>query len=187
MREERVNVSQFGDRVHIAMPKCRDWAELDKAEVRRLVRELRHAAGMPKVITLCGSTRYRADFERAQRAWTAAGYIVLTVGWFAHDETGKHKEDVIGEEAAAQLDELHKQKIDLSDEVLVINTNGYAGASTAGEIRYAFETGVKVSVLNEKAHNGPSSHPQSNFPTCSRPATCAICIAREASGWRWEA
>ena len=45
------------------------------------------------------------------------------------------------------LDKMHRQKIDLSDEIYVINPGGYIGESTKSEIEYAKRKGKKVSYL----------------------------------------
>ena len=60
------------------------------------------------------------------------GHIVLSVGAFMHADS-----EPISEEQKAALDELHKRKIDLADEVLVLNVGGYIGSSTRSEIEYA--------------------------------------------------
>ena len=88
----------------------------------------------PTVVCLCGSTRFKADFIVANFRETMRGKIVLTVGWFSHADAEAYT-PTPAEKAA--LDELHKRKIDLSDEVLVINRDGYIGESTRSEIEYA--------------------------------------------------
>ena len=45
------------------------------------------------------------------------------------------------------LDELHKRKIDLADEVFVLNVGGYIGESTRSEIEYAQEHQKKIRYL----------------------------------------
>ena len=40
---------------------------------------------------------------------------------------------------------MHKRKIDMADEIFVINVGGYIGSSTRSEIEYAKSTGVTVS------------------------------------------
>ena len=47
------------------------------------------------------------------------------------------------------LDDMHKRKIDMSDEIFVINVNGYIGDSTKSEIEYAIKTGKKVNYLED--------------------------------------
>jgi hypothetical protein len=88
----------------------------------------------PVIVCLCGSTRFKDTFETAQRNETLAGKIVLTVGMFVHlegiDMSGPVKQ---------MLDSLHIHKIDLADEVLVLNVNGYVGDSTRREVLYALK------------------------------------------------
>lgn len=99
----------------------------------------RHHAPLPApplVAVLCGSTRFREAFEEAQANLTHEGKIVLSVGSFP-GELGHAKEDLYGTEHAAFLDELHKRKIDIADEIHVLNVDNYVGSSTRSEIQYA--------------------------------------------------
>lgn len=88
---------------------------------------------LPLIICLCGSGRFREAFEQAEFDETLAGKIVLTIGCNCHDvarskELAHHK---------PMLDELHLRKIDLADEVLILNVGGYIGDSTRRELAYA--------------------------------------------------
>lgn len=94
-----------------------------------------------KVITLCGSTRFKEDFERMNKELTLAGNIVLSVGCFGHAG------DVFTEDQKVMLDDIHKRKIDMADEIYVINKDGYIGNSTRSEIAYAARTGKKVTFM----------------------------------------
>lgn len=47
------------------------------------------------------------------------------------------------------LDDMHKRKIDMADEIYVINVGGYIGSSTQSEIEYAKATGKAVRYLEE--------------------------------------
>ena len=102
----------------------------------------------PTVVCLCGSTRFYKEFMKANYEETIKGKIVLSVGFFPHSSEEAHGEKIgITEEQKLMLDELHKRKIDLADEILVINVNGYVGESTAGEIAYAISHGKKIKFL----------------------------------------
>ena len=96
----------------------------------------------PKIVCLCGSTRFPGAWEAAARRETLAGRIVLSVGMFGHQEGL----DMAGP-VKAGLDGLHKRKIDLADEVLVLNVGGYVGDSTRSEIAYAKRLGKPVRYL----------------------------------------
>lgn len=106
----------------------------------------------PKVVVLCGSTRFYEEFMQINYDETMAGNIVLSVG-FAR-EFAESKEPIRREyhgenigctpEQKIALDELHKRKIDMADEVIVINPGGYVGRSTASEIEYAEECGKPI-------------------------------------------
>ena len=112
---------------------------LDPAD-RRIVKGRRAIlleADFPKIICLCGSTRFKLAFNTVSLQLTLAGYIVLSVGSFMHSDdeleiTKGQKDD---------LDRLHKKKIDLADGVLVLNLDNYIGDSTRSEIEYAQKIG----------------------------------------------
>ena len=93
----------------------------------------------PLVVTLCGSTRFKKQFEEIQKSLTYDGCIVITPGSYEH----MPDDDVTKE----NLDRLHLQKIDISDEIFVINVGGYIGKSTLGEIEYARANNKKIRFL----------------------------------------
>ena len=101
--------------------------------------------GKYKVITLCGSTRFKDEFLQVQKQLTLEGNIVISVGFFEHADN--EFENIITPEIKIMFDDMHKRKIDMSDEIYVINKNGYIGESTKGEIEYAMETGKMVNYL----------------------------------------
>lgn len=106
--------------------------------------------GNYKVITLCGSTRFRNEFFRVQRDLTLKGNIVISVGVFNHGEDSKVWEKMDEETSAKtkeMLDDMHKRKIDMADEIFVINVGGYIGESTKSEIEYARLHGKKINYL----------------------------------------
>lgn len=93
---------------------------------------------VPPIVCLCGSTRFYDAFQKANYEETLAGKIVLSVGFYPHSADRAHGGNVECDlETKIKLDELHKRKIDIADEVLVLNVGGYIGSSTRGEIEYA--------------------------------------------------
>lgn len=101
--------------------------------------------GKYKVITLCGSTKFKEDFLREQKMLTLEGNIVISVGLFGHSGDN----EVWSEGTKEMLDDMHKRKIDMSDEIFVINKNGYIGSSTKSEIEYATKTGKVINYLEK--------------------------------------
>ena len=101
--------------------------------------------GKYKVVTLCGSTRFKDTFMEIQKRLTLQGYIVISVGLFGH----AGDEEVWTEGIKEMLDDMHKRKIDMADEIFVINVGGYIGSSTRSEIEYARKTGKPVRYLEE--------------------------------------
>lgn len=103
-----------------------------------------------KVITLCGSTRFKDQFMRVQKELTLKGYIVISVGLFGHSgdsEVWESMDEGTITKTKEMLDDMHKRKIDMADEIFVINVNGYIGESTKSEIEYAQKTGKIVNYL----------------------------------------
>ena len=101
--------------------------------------------GKYKVVTLCGSTRFKDAFMETQKRLTLEGNIVISVGLFGHSGD----DEVWKEGTKEMLDDMHKRKIDLADAIYVINVGGYIGASTRSEIEYAMATGKEVLYLEE--------------------------------------
>ena len=99
--------------------------------------------GNYKVITLCGSTRFKEEFERVNRELTLLGNIVISVGAFGHAG------DTFTEEQKVMLDDIHKRKIDMADAIYVINKDGYIGASTRSEIQYALRLGKQIIYMED--------------------------------------
>lgn len=103
-----------------------------------------------KVITLCGSTRFKDAFMEAQKRLTLDGNIVISVGLFGHsgdNEVWEGMDEDTLTKTKLMLDDMHKRKIDMSDEIYVINVGGYIGDSTRSEIEYAKAHGKRVEYL----------------------------------------
>ena len=101
-----------------------------------------------KVITLCGSSRFKDAFMQVQKRLTLEGNIVLSLGLFGHSgdtEVWEGMDEGTITKTKIMLDDIHKRKIDMSDEIFVINVNDYIGDSTKNEIKYAKANGKKVS------------------------------------------
>ena len=101
--------------------------------------------GKYKVITLCGSTKFKDEFLKEQKRLTLEGNIVISVGLFGHSGD----DEVWNDNVKEMLDDMHKRKIDMADEIFVINKGGYIGSSTKSEIEYAKKMGKPVHYLEE--------------------------------------
>lgn len=108
-----------------------------------------------KIVVLCGSTKFKAEFEEMNQELTLKGHIVLSVGAFPHADNHQSGEDKFGVIAKAKLDETHKCKIDLADMILIINKDGYIGRSTMDEFIYAKSLPNKIIIFydDEKAQD----------------------------------
>jgi len=98
-----------------------------------------------KKITLCGSTKFKQEFLNVNKWLTLQGNVVISVGLF-----GQVDNEPILPEDKILLDEIHKAKIDLADEIFVINVGGYIGSSTRSEIEYADLKGKKIRFLTDE-------------------------------------
>ena len=110
--------------------------------------------GKYKVVTLCGSTRFKEQFMDAQKRLTLAGYIVISVGLFGHagdQEVWDGMDEGTLSKTKEMLDDMHKRKIDMADEIYVINVGGYIGDSTRSEIQYAGHDNV-CSFVHSPSH-----------------------------------
>lgn len=106
--------------------------------------------GKYNVITLCGSTRFKDEFLAVQKELTLKGNIVISVGLFGHSgdsEVWENMDEGTLTKTKEMLDDMHKAKIDIADEIFVINVGGYIGDSTRSEIQYAKMNGKKVNYL----------------------------------------
>lgn len=90
------------------------------------------------IITLCGSTRFKEDFLKADQELSLQGHIVLSLGVFSGADN-----ITLNDKQVEMLNKVHRQKMDMSDAIFVINKDGYIGDSTKSEIEYA-KSGNKI-------------------------------------------
>lgn len=94
-------------------------------------------------ITLCGSTKFKQEFEAINKQLSLKGNVVYSVAFFEHaDKIALTKEE------KETLDEVHKRKIDNSDVVFVVDSYNYIGESTRSEIEYAKNNGKLIKYLS---------------------------------------
>lgn len=109
--------------------------------------------GNYKIITLCGSTRFKEEFLEQQKLLTLQGNIVISVGLFGHsgdNEVWENMSEGALTKTKEMLDDMHKRKIDMADEIFVINKGGYIGESTRSEIEYAKSKGMEVRYMESE-------------------------------------
>lgn len=102
----------------------------------------------PKIVCLCGSTRFVKEFEKANLEKTLSGEIVLSIGCNTKSDHELFTPEKLVE-IKPILDELHKRKIDLCDYIFVLNVGGYIGPSTKNEIEYAKTHGKQIKYLEK--------------------------------------
>lgn len=100
----------------------------------------------PTIVCLCGSTRFSEAFREANLRETLAGRIVLTIGCDMKSDTevfAGYSEAQL-EDVKRRLDWLHFRKIEIADEVLILNVGDYVGSSTTRELLHARAMGKRV-------------------------------------------
>ena len=115
-------------------------------EVEDIIAGIQHEESPVKVVCLCGSSRFRDFSRRVALDETLAGNIVLQPEIFNSKESKK-----LSNSSRLLLVDLHFRKIEMADEVLIVNPAGYIGESTAAEITYAESCGKAVRYLVEPA------------------------------------
>lgn len=95
-------------------------------------------------ITLIGSTRFREQFEQANRALTLEGHLVYSVGFFVNSG------EEVSEEDKERLDAVHLEKILEADLVILIpgpdSSRPYIGDSTRRELRFVHQMKIPMNV-----------------------------------------
>ena len=109
------------------------------------------------VITLCGSTRFKTEYNKINSQLTLKGIVVFSVGSFVRNKKFELKRGIT-EETIRILDQVHRWKIDLSDGILVLNKDGYIGDRTKSEIQYAKERKKNVFYLERPNLNSVSTN-----------------------------
>ncbi len=102
----------------------------------------KYALSLPPIVVICGSTRFMAEMADCDRLLTAAGKIVVKPGCNMKEPHPLWADSVEAEALKVRLDALHRAKIRLADDVLVVGD--YIGDSTRAEIAYARSLGKPV-------------------------------------------
>ena len=108
------------------------------------------AAGEAKVVTLCGSTRFEAEFAELNQRLTMEGCVVLSLGMFSLPDVPGYDWSVDSADLKGRLAAVHLQKVRMADEVYVVDPGGYVGESTRREIAYAESLGKPVRYLSRR-------------------------------------
>lgn len=98
--------------------------------------------GKAKIVAIIGSSKFKAQQLGVAQRETLRGKIVLLPGFWHHVDMVP-----ISDRQKQQIDDLTLAKIDMADEVIVVNVNGYVGASTQRGIDYAKSTDKPVKYL----------------------------------------
>lgn len=106
--------------------------------------------GEAKVITLCGSTRFEAEFAKVNQRLTMDGCVVISLGMFSLPDLPNYDWTADCSDRKAQLGAMHLQKIRMADEVYIVDPGGYVGESTRREIAYAESLGKPVRYLSRE-------------------------------------
>ncbi|MFK0244490.1 hypothetical protein ACIQUM_07315 [Amycolatopsis azurea] len=104
--------------------------------------EAKRQLGFPRIVVICGSIRFMAEMAEADQRETVAGRMVLKPGFDPKSSHALWSDPVEAEALKVRLGELHRSKIVLADEVLVVGD--YIGDSTRAEIAAARSLGKPV-------------------------------------------
>jgi len=107
----------------------------------------------PKLICLCGSTKFKDEFEKITMEESLNGNVVMSVGCFEH-----HDDIRLSKGEKQNLDDLHESKIKMADEIFVINVKGYIGESTKKGILFAKELGIPIRYLEDPEWYGDGTY-----------------------------
>lgn len=125
----------------LALADADEAAKILLVTIRDYLRKNRASFGanhpFPNIVCLCGSTRFAEAFNEAAERETLAGKIVVRPEVVTYSV--ERDPQLVAPAIKERLDELHRRKIDLADEVLVINVGGYIGDSTTREVIYAMD------------------------------------------------
>jgi hypothetical protein len=108
------------------------------------------AEGEAKVITLCGSTRFEAEFAEVNQRLTMEGCVVISLGMFRLPDLPDYDWTVDSSNLKGPLGSVHLQKVRMADEVYIVDPGGYLGESTRREIAYAESLGKPVRYLSRE-------------------------------------
>lgn len=104
---------------------------------------------LPLIVAICGSTRFMAQMAEADLRETAAGRIVVKPGCNMKEPHELWADPLHAEALKQRLDDLHRGKIRLADQVLIVGD--YIGDSTTAEIEYAQSLGKPVRFTQPEA------------------------------------
>lgn len=100
-----------------------------------------------KIITLCGSLKFKKEMMTIAEKMTLDGYCILTPVYPVSEDIKRTKEQLI------KLKEAHFKRIELSDAILVVNINNYIGESTNLEIDYTKKIGKEIIYYTDLLEN----------------------------------
>ncbi len=101
-----------------------------------------------KIITLCGSTKFKKEFKLVEGILALNGHLVLSLNFFEQSE-----DITLTKEQFSTLEKVHLKKLELCDEVFVIDVNGYIGNSTKKEIEFALKNNKPISYYSKTKFN----------------------------------
>ena len=164
---------EFDDASHAA-----EWA----ASVKLAMEAQPAPVDRPRIVCLCGSTRFMEAFRAANLRETIAGRIVLSIGCDTKSDSDLLALGELTPESKAALDALHKRKIDMADDILVLNVGGYIGQSTRSEIDHAIARGKGVRYLEPDECHRCAGEPASDLPNWV--GTKQVSGPRDTEGYR---
>lgn len=112
--------------------------------------EEQQAPQSANVMTLCGSTKFEAEFADVNQRLTMEGWVVISLGMFSLPDLPGYDWTADSSDLKGRLGRVHFQKIRMADEVYIVDPGGYVGESTRREIAYAESLGKSVRYLSRE-------------------------------------
>jgi hypothetical protein len=120
----------------------------------------RAAEAEAKIITLCGSTTFEAEFAEVNQRLTMEGCVVISLGMFRLPDLQDYDWTADSSDVKGRLGRVHFQKIRMADEVYIVDPGGYVGETTRREIAYAESLGKPVRYLSRERPARTGDDPQ---------------------------
>jgi len=139
------------------------------------------AEGEAKVITLCGSTKFEAEFAEVNQRLTMEGCVVISLGMFSLPDLPDYDWTVDSSDLKGRLGGVHFQKIRMADEVYIVDPGGYVGESTRREIAYAESLGKSVRYLSRERMAKRETAPKSESDRAVR-SSADECVGASPDG-----
>lgn len=103
------------------------------------------------IITICGSTRFKDKILEVAEGLTLDGHLVFMPTVFRHDDTN------LTTEMRIRLENNHREMINKSDAIFIVNVDKYIGESTYSMLDWAARMKKEIYFLEPMEEEEPKS------------------------------